>query len=98
MQGLVDAMVQQGVVEQSDSPWCSPVVLVEKKDGTPRFCVDYRALNEVTVKDSYPLPRIDDTLDALAGVTWFSTLNLKSGYYQVEMEEEDKKTDFSFGH
>ena len=98
MQQAVKDMERQGLVERSDSPWSSAVVLVSKKDGTKRFCVDYRALNDRTVKDSYPLPRIDDTLDALAGACWFSTLDLKSGYHQVEMAEEDKaKTAFSFG-
>ncbi|KAK4309250.1 hypothetical protein Pmani_007956 [Petrolisthes manimaculis] len=98
MQQAVESMAALGLIERSDSPWSSPVVLVEKKDGTKRFCVDYRALNGVTVKDSYPLPRIDDTLDALTGAEWFSTLDLKSGYHQVEMEEEDKrKTAFTFG-
>lgn len=98
MQRTVDDLAAQGVIERSDSPWSSAVVLVKKKDGTQRFCVDYRALNDVTVKDSYPLPRIDDTLDALVGARWFSTLDLKSGYHQVEMAPEDKpKTAFSFG-
>ena len=98
MQRTVNELAAQGVIERSDSPWSSAVVLVKKKDGTQRFCVDYRALNDVTVKDSYPLPRIDDTLDALVGARWFSTLDLKSGYHQVEMAEEDKpKTAFSFG-
>ncbi|ROT61136.1 hypothetical protein C7M84_021124 [Penaeus vannamei] len=97
MQRSVMEMEAQGVVERSDSPWSSPVVLVTKKDGTKRFCVDYRSLN-VTAKDSYPLPRMDDTLDAMAGARWFSTLDLKSGYHQVEMAREDKaKTAFSFG-
>ena len=91
-------MEAQGVVGWSDSPWSSPVVLVTKKDGTKRFCVDYRSLNNVTAKDSYPLPHMDDTLDAMAGARWFSTLDLKSGYHQVEMAREDKaKTAFSFG-
>ncbi|MPC57317.1 Retrovirus-related Pol polyprotein [Portunus trituberculatus] len=67
MQHMVEEMAAQGSMERSDSPWSSPIVLVNKKDGTKRFCVDYRALNNVTVKDSYPLPRIDDTLDVLAG-------------------------------
>ena len=67
LQHMVEEMAAQRIVERSDSPWSSPVVLVNKKDGTQRFCVDYMALINVTVKDSYPLPRIDDTLDALAG-------------------------------
>ena len=80
----VQEMQRQGVIEPSRSPWSSPVVLVRKKDGTNRFCVDYRKLNALTKKDSYPLPRIDSILDALEGSTWFSTLDLKSGYWQVE--------------
>ena len=91
--------MQERVIEPSSSPWSSPVVLVQKKDGTNRFCVDYRRLNEVTHKDSYPLPRIDDTIDALSRVEWFSTLDLKSGYWQVQLDESSKeKTAFSTGH
>ena len=91
-------MEREGVIEPSNSPWASPIVLVKKKDGSTRFYVDYRKLNSVTRKDSYPLPRIDDTLEALSGATWFSTLDLKSGYWQVEVHPSDRdKTAFSTG-
>ena len=85
-----------GQIEPSDSPWLSPVVLVMKKDGGTRFCVDYRLLNDVTVKDAYPQPRIDDTLDMLAGKQWFSTLDLASGYWQMSLSQEARvKTGFA---
>ena len=91
----VDRMLEQGIIKESNSPWSSPVVLVTKKDGTLRFCVDYRKLNEVTKKDSFPLPRIDDCLDTVGGAKWFSTLDLVSGYWQVEMCPNDmEKTAF----
>lgn len=92
---LLNQMSERGVVEPSSSPWASPVVLVQKKDGSTRFCVDYRRLNQVTRKDAYPLPRIDMTLDALHGSLWFTTLDLLSGYWQVEVAEADRdKTAF----
>ncbi|GBM70955.1 Retrovirus-related Pol polyprotein from transposon 297 [Araneus ventricosus] len=95
---LVKEMVDTGIIEESSGPWASPIVLVKKKDGSTRFCVDYRKLNEITIKDSYPLPRIDDTLYALNGSHWFSTLDLKSGYWQVEIQPEDKEeTAFTTG-
>ncbi|GBN10046.1 Transposon Ty3-I Gag-Pol polyprotein [Araneus ventricosus] len=95
---LVKEMVDNGIIEESSGPWASPIVLVKKKDGSTRFCVDYRKLNEITIKDSYPLPRIDDTLDALNGSQPFSTLDLKSGYWLVEIQPEDKeKTAFTTG-
>ena len=83
-------MIDLGVVEPSESPWTSPVVLVRKKDGSLRFCVDYRQLNCATEKDSYPLPNIEDTFNALAGAQYFSSLDLASGYWQVELEENAK--------
>ena len=83
---MVDDMLKQGVIQESKSPWASPIVLVKKKDGDLRFCIDYRKLNHITKKDVFPLPRIDDTLDLLAGTKYFTTLDLASGYWQVEME------------
>ena len=93
---LVQDMLYQGVVEPSKSPWASPVVLVRKKDGSVQFCVDYRKLNQVTKLDEFPLPRIDDTLDQLAGSEFFTTLDLASGYWQVEMDSTaQEKTAFT---
>jgi len=77
---LLEDMLAHKVIQPSSSPWASPVVLVKKKDGSTRFCIDYRNLNAITHKDAYPLPRIDDTLDTFLGAQWFSTLDLLSGY------------------
>ena len=84
-------MLKEGVVEPSESPWASPIVLVNKKDGSVRFCVDYRALNKITKRDVYPLPRIDDLLGALDGMRYFTSLDLKSGYWQIRMAAHDKE-------
>ncbi len=85
----VQKMLDRGVIEPCQSSWASPMVLVTKKDGTTRFCVDYRKLNDVTRKDAYPLLWINDTLDALRGSQYFSTLDLYSGYWLVEMDQQD---------
>ena len=96
MEELLHEMLAQGVVQPSHSPWASPVVLVTKKDGSTRFCVDYRRLNAATKLDVYPLPRIDDCFDLLANNQWFLTLDLASGYWQVKMDESCKeKTAFT---
>ena len=84
------------IIRPSCSSYSSPIVLVRKKSGELRMCVDYRGLNARTVKDAYPLPRIDESLDALGGAAIFSTMDLQSAYYQVEIAEEDKaKTAFT---
>ena len=89
-------MLEAGVITESDSPWSSPIVLAKKKSGDWRFCVDFRRLNDVTTKDAYSLPRIEDMMDDLAGQQYFSTLDLASGYWQVKVEEQSKpKTAFS---
>ena len=87
---LLNEMLERGVVEPSTSPWASPIVLI-RKDGSTRFCIDYRKLNDMTQKDAYPLPRINATLDTLHGSQWFSTLNLLSGYWKVEVDEADRQ-------
>ena len=79
-----------GVVVPSSSAWPSPVVLVRKKDGGVRWCVDYRRVNEITQKDAYPLPKIGECLDTLSGSKLFSTLDLLSGYHQFEVNKRDK--------
>ncbi|KAK3743518.1 hypothetical protein QZH41_015906, partial [Actinostola sp. cb2023] len=94
----VKKMLNDGIIEPSSSAWASPIVLVKKKDGSTRFCVDYRKLNEVTLRDSYPLPLADSCFDALTGSRWFSTLDLSSGYWQVALAPEDReKTAFATG-
>ena len=88
----------RSMIRKSSSPWASAVVLVRKKDGSLRFCIDLRHLNNRTVKDAYSLPRIEETLDCLNGAKIFTSLDLKSGYWQVEMEEESKPlTAFTVG-
>ncbi len=91
----IEEMENHNIIRENTSPYAAPVVMVPKKGGEMRFCIDYRQLNKVTIKDRYPLPRIDDTIDALYGAKYFSTLDLFSGYWQIEIEETDKhKTAF----
>lgn len=89
-------MQSAGVIQPSNSPWASPVVLVKKRDNTYRFCVDYRYLNAVTKSDAFPLPRVDDLLDQLGQSKCFSTLDLAAGYWQIPVDERSKeKTAFA---
>ena len=91
-------MIQVGAIRHSISPWASVVVLVRKKDGSLQFCIDFQHLNAHTIKDAYSLPRIDETSDCLGGAIIFTSLDLKSGYWQVEMDEESKPlTTFTVG-
>ena len=91
-------MLDAGVIRPSNSPWCNTVVLVRKKDGSLRFCIDFRKLNSLTVKDSHPLPRICETLESLTGAAHFSTFDMNSGFWQVPMDEESKQyTAFTLG-
>ena len=91
-------MLDAGVIRPSNSPWCNAVVLVRKKDGSLRFCIDFRKLNSLTVKDSHPLPCICETLESLAGAAHFSTFDMNSGFWQVPMAEESKQyTAFTLG-
>ena len=95
----VNDMLEQGVISPSSSPYCSPVLLTKKSDGSFRFCIDYRRLNEqVYKKDAYPLPRIDSSLDALQNSVYYSTVDMASGYWQAEVHPDSReKTAFSTG-
>ena len=92
---IIDDQAQQmhedGIIEKSRSAWSFPVVLARKKDGSQRFCVNYRRLNAELKLDAYPLPRIDDVLDTLGGALYFSTLDMASGYWQFEIAESDRE-------
>ena len=90
-QEIIDELLENKIIRFSMSPWAAPIVLVKKKTGDTRLCVDFRKLNAITKKDSFPLPRIDDVLDLLQGQIYFSTLDLASGYWQIELEEDSKE-------
>ena len=91
----LDQMLSAGVIEHSHSEWASPPLLVRKRDGSWRYCIDFRAVNAVTEKDAYPLPLIEECLDSLAGKSWFCTLDMNSGYWQIPIADEDRcKTAF----
>ena len=83
----IDKMLAMGIIRPSSSPWASPITLVPKKDGTLRFCTDYSRMNSITVKNRYPLPFIQDIFDNLGGATVFSSLDMRSGYWQVGLTE-----------
>jgi hypothetical protein len=82
----IDELLDKGYIRPSASPWAAPVLFVEKKDGTKRMCIDYRSLNEVNVKNKYPLPRIEDLFEQLRGASVFSKIDLRSGYHQLRIQ------------
>ena len=82
-------LLDKKFIRVSTSPWGAPILFVKKKDGSFRMCIDYRKLNQVTIKNKYPLPRIDDLFDQLRGATVFSKIDLRSGYYQLKIKDED---------
>ncbi|KAF5762870.1 putative nucleotidyltransferase, Ribonuclease H [Helianthus annuus] len=97
----LDELLAKGFIRPSSSPWGAPVLFVKKKDGSMRLCIDYRELNKVTIKNRYPLPRIDDLFDQLQGASYFSKIDLRSGYHQLRVRDEDvHKTAFRtrYGH
>ena len=92
----IDKMLDEGIIEESDSPWSSPLVIVKKKCGALRICSDMRVLNDLTIKDAYPIPNTSECMDSLSGAQWYCSLDLCQGYFQIPIREEDKcKTAFT---
>jgi hypothetical protein len=92
----IEELLEKGFIRPSSPPWGAPIIFVNKKDGSRRMCVDYRSLNEVTIKNKYPLPRIEDLLDQMRGAKIFSKIDLRSGYHQLKIRTEDvPKTTFT---
>ena len=98
MKTHLQEMIDTGAIQKSPNPWARTVVLLQKKDGSLRFCINFKKLNNQTIRDAYLLPHIDETFDSLQGSQWFSSLDLKLGYWQVKMDEESKPlTTFTMG-
>ena len=94
----IQEMLDGGAIQPSQSPWCNAVVLVRKKDGSLRFCIDFHCLNAQTKKDAYPLPHMQETMESMVGTQHFSCMDLKSGFWQVKMAEESRQdTSFTVG-
>ena len=94
----IQEMLDRGAIWPSQSPWCNAVMLVQKKDGTLRFCIDFRCLNTHTKKDSYPIPKCPETMESLVGACYFSTMDLKSSSWQVKVSEDSHQyTAFTVG-
>ena len=101
LEKMIEELLDMGVIVESTSPYSAPIVLARKKDGSFRMCIDYRALNDITIKNKFSMPRIDDLMDELQGARFFSKIDLRSGYYQIPVRIEDRpKTAFNthMGH
>ncbi|KAD2805354.1 hypothetical protein E3N88_38731 [Mikania micrantha] len=101
LESQLQELTDKGFIRPSHSPWGAPVLFVKKKDGSFRMCIDYRELNKLTIKNRYPLPRIDDLFDQLQGSAWFLNIDLRSGYHQLRVHDDDiPKTAFRtrYGH